>query len=183
MKCIDNKYLIKLPSDISINISALQYHSVIINIVASLDFNVDVMEINKFYECNIRNRKKRVKSIYDIDQYEPVQITNNNIVINSSGCSTGAYVKTYDRLIRFKLLLQEQVYMDINNDMINFHDLLLYKKKMQTNKHRLTLLYSFNKILPSELIKIIENYVTDDMDEYEYMYHFKFNDRSKKSAI
>lgn len=165
----NNDALFEIKNKFEIPLAALTYHQVECKLNSDEKFDYELLIENIFYAANERTKLHELQDEFLINQYQTFHITGTDNIIIPDHISTCIYVETSSPLIRYELVLANMVYMKMDDNMISYYDSLISKKKIWTNKHSLTLLFTLKDILPNELIKMIENYVTNS---YKYLYKF-----------
>jgi len=132
----------------------------------NFDYKILFNEI--FYQSNIRQLLASNLLINNIYTYNTIPI-HKNIINIRNGLINGFYIKINDPIINFKLSLNNQIMVEYKEDLIDCLSMLQHKKVNWTEKQSLALRYSLNKILPLELIFMIEDYV-DKTNNFIYYF-------------
>jgi hypothetical protein len=148
---------------------AIQHNILQINLISELDFDYEILFSMRYYDNDKRTELVRNDYAYNINQYETHLFTNECFVINSMELTTGFFIETKNRLSKFAISFNEIPFINYNADEIELCGKLLFRESVWSKKHSLTLQFVLNKILPHDLINIIEKYV-EEMIPQIYLY-------------
>ncbi len=152
----------------------LHLHQVLINLKSSIDFEYDLITKYVYYDIEIRRsltHQAHQAREFKIMQYHTININNCETKINLSCVFSGLYIKTNSLITKYSLQLNGLIHTEISEELIKYYGNLISKRYVWTKKHSLMLEYSLNKLLPKELIHVIEDYATNEI-KYEYLYYF-----------
>lgn len=163
---INNKFLIPFMK--------LYYQQVFIKLNSNENFNYEILVQKIYYQTYFR--KKQLENLtldYNIYQYQTFPINNCSNQINAKFPVMGIYIKTFDEIINFELILNNKIFKNISKNFIIYKNYLINKELLWTNKHSTLLKYKLKKI-PIDIINIMEKYI--NINEYEYLYYFPIDD-------
>lgn len=185
-KCIGNNYYITFDknlfgetkqlkmltdSNFELPLIALVYNVVTITLKSSLEFSYNIITKYVFYNTEIRRSLAEGPHEFKITQYHTLNINNYETKINAGCVSPGMYIKTYSPITKYTLQLQGLTHTKLSKDLIEYYKNLISTPYVWSKKHSLTLEYSLNKLLPKDIINVIEGYVMSEIKS-EYLYYF-----------
>lgn len=142
-----------------------QYYCIYVHLDTKRIITYNLMTIRKYYDSCIMNPIK-----YYISQYQTVSVkTNQYYDINLNCKLTGIFVESKYPLRWVKLSTDSNKHMEYDHLMLTLYDTLISKRTLWSKKHSLVFNTILNKIIPLDVIKLIESYCNDN---YEYLYWF-----------
>lgn len=185
------KYYLELVQNIFGEIEGIQTVSVIyqpIYVLMETSTNIDVNDTifkfiiqEKYHNSNVREEMVMSIHTFRVNQYYDFKLDNSICTMNMRGHISGIFIELSSPLTSCKLSTHDGdlTYYDI--DLIIAYRLLIHKKHMWSNKHKLMLTFSLNKILPTDIINEIDNYCKEY--EYEYLYWIPFDANALEQDI
>jgi hypothetical protein len=155
---LQNKNII----DNCIPMIALQFATVQFHLYSELDFNYKVISTIRYYSYQ-RQELITLKHQYQINQYETHVFNGNNFRLGSNAITTGFFIEINGRKLKnLQISLDRNSFINYGKDEIEICGDLLFCIPTWSKKHSLILQFVLNKILPYDIIHIIESYVKKD---------------------
>ena len=182
-----DSYIIMFPNslfsdDNSIKLIALQFHIVGIMVEANDSFNYKLMIKRQYLETEARRTMAQISHEIIINQYKYWTFQNETrelYSIDPENISTGIFIESNLPIKKYILKLNGQNHSEYNRNMIQLYNCLVSKRQW-TKAHSMTLNFILRKIIPTELINIIENHCK--INEYLYWFPIRagdsFNDKN-----
>lgn len=175
------KYYLELVQDIfgeieGIQMISLMYQPIYISMETStnIDVNDTIFKFiiqEKYHNFDVRREMAMSTHAFRVNQYYDFKLDNSIHMMNMRGHISGVFIELSSPLTSCKLSTYDGDLIYYDSDLIIAYRLLIHKKHMWSNKHKLMLTFSLNKILLTDIINEIDNYCK----EYEYLYWIPFD--------
>ena len=164
---------------LGIPLVALQYRTLTLKLNSINNFNFKIL----CRQVSLQNSTKRkliaTQMEFYVFQYNASKLYSELHSIDMKCIFPGLYIKSADRIINYKLYINNQLYTSLSHELIEYYGCLKNTEVLWSKDHQIALTMALVNMIPIEIINIIERFARPKNTK-EHLYCFPVSQYMRK---